>query len=268
MDSMLSNGVKSIVDLARNDLYKEAYSNAEATVYLNRANGSTIVIEKQHPETHHTLDNIDSLIGFIDQTDPMPGDEGFPRIFIRPTEIICILDYKGFRVHRVRVPLVQSPILTYLSRVSSSQFEPKEAIRSLKFNLKTATLTNDPIPALQTLKFETSSSATHDTKPLDEGVSKSLQSKVSGAATIPEEFSVQFEMYPAISAELETAGSVTVEIELHVDPSKGVLTFRPFPGSIDRAILMAQQDVQRTVFKKLIAADREPLSHLVFLGQP
>jgi hypothetical protein len=91
---------------------------------------------------------------------------------------------------------------------------------------------------------------------------------VSGAATIPEEFSVQFEMYPAISAELETAGSVTVEIELHVDPSKGVLTFRPFPGSIDQAILTAQQDVQQTIFKKLIDADREPLSHLVFLGKP
>jgi hypothetical protein len=265
MDSMLSNGVKSIVDLARNDLYKEAYSNAEAIHFLNRATGEIQTVLKTEPETHHTLDNIDSLIGFIETNAP---ENENPVIFIRPTEIICILDYAAFRVHRVKVPLVQSPILSYLSRISSTQFEPKEAIRSLKFNLKTATLTTDPIPALQTLKFETSSSATHDTKPLDEGVSKSLQSKVSGAATIPEEFSVQFEMYPAISAELETAGSVTVEIELHVDPSKGVLTFRPVPGSIDRAILMAQQDVQRTVFKKLIAADREPLSHLVFLGQP
>lgn len=262
---MLSNGVKSIVDLARNELFKEAYSNAEATVYLNRSNGETRVIEKKHPETHHTLDNIDSLIGFIKTNSP---DNDHPVIFIRTTEIICILDYAAFRVHRVKVPLIQSPILKYLTLVAQHSMEPKEAIRSLKFNLKTATLTTDPIPALQTLKFETSSSATHDTKPLDEGVSKSLQSKVSGAATIPEEFSVQFEMYPAISAELETAGSVTVEIELHVDPAKGVLTFRPFPGSLDRAILMAQQDVQRTVFKKLIAADREPLSHLVFLGQP
>ena len=262
---MLSNGVKSIVDLARNDLYKEAYSNTEATVYLNRASGETRVIEKQHPETHHTLDNIDSLIGFIDQH---ADSNSTPHIFIRPTEIICILDYVAYRVHRVKVPLVQSPILKYLTLVAQHNMEPKEAIRSLKFNLKTATLSTDPIPALQTLKFETSSSATHETKPFDEGVSKSLQSKVSGAATIPEEFSVQFEMYPAISAELETAGSVTVEIELHVDPSKGVLTFRPVPGSIDRAILMAQQDVQRTVFKKLIAANREPLSHLVFLGQP
>jgi hypothetical protein len=265
MNEILSNGLKSLVDLARTETLKPAYECAQFITFLDRSTGKEVMIEKLHPTTSHTLDNIDSLINFIDQTDLLAED---PRIFIRPTEIVCILDYKGFRVHRVKVPLVQSPILTYLSRVSSSQFEPKEAIRSLKFNLKTATLTTDPIPALQTLKFETSSSATHDTKPLDEGVSKSLQSKVSGAATIPEEFSIQFEMYPAISDELETAGSVTVEIELHVDPSKGVLSFRPFPGSIDRAILMAQQDVQRTIFDKLIAADREPLSHLVFLGQP
>lgn len=266
MNDLLSNGLKSLVELARTETLKPAYECAEQIVFLDRFTGNQVEVDKQKPTTKHTLDNIDSLIGFIDQ---QADKDGFlPYIFIRPTSIICILDYSEFRVHTLTVPLTQSPILSYLSKVSGNQFEPKEAIRSLKYNLKTAVLTPDPIPALQTLKFSSASSAEHANTWTSEGVSKSLQSSVTGASEVPEEFAVQFEMYPAIAHELETAGSVTVEMELHVDPTKQTLSFRPFPGSLDRAILMAQQDVQKTVFKKLIAADREPLSHLVFLGQP
>lgn len=266
MNDLLSNGLKSLVELARTETLKLAYETPEEIIFLDRFTGKVATIEKHKPTTKHTLDNIDSLIGFIDQqTDNF---ESSPYIFIRPTSIICILDYSEFRVHTLTVPLSQSPILDYLRKVSGSQFEPKEAIRSLKYNLKTAVLTPDPIPALQTLKFSSASSAEHANTWTSEGVSKSLQSSVTGASEVPEEFAVQFEMYPAIAHELETAGSVTVEMELHVDPTKQTVSFRPFPGSIDRAILMAQQDVQQTVFKKLIAADREPLSHLVFLGQP
>lgn len=262
---MITNGINSVVSLARNDLYKEAYSNAEAIVFLNRVNGETRVIKKQHPETHHTFDNIDSLIGFIETNAPANDN---PVIFIRPTEIVCILDYATYRVHRVKVPLTQSPTLRYLNLVSQHSMEPKEAVRSLKFNLKQVDLSPDPTQALSELKFTSSSSADHTTKHLDEGVSKSLQSKVSGATQIPEEFRVTFEMYPSITAELLEAGKVEVDIELHVDPTKGVITFRPFPGSIEAAILTAQRDVQETIFKKLVDADREPLSHLVFLGSP
>jgi hypothetical protein len=178
------------------------------------------------------------------------------------------MDYDEFRVHRLTIPLSQSPILHYLSGIKGSEFQPKEAIRSLKFNLKSATLNDNPITALQTLNFNTTSSAEHTSTWTSEGVSKSLQSTVTGASEIPEQFSVEFEMYPAISEELESSGAVLVEVELHVDPSKGVVTFRPFPGALDKAILTAQRDVQQTVFKKLIEVDREPLSHLVFLGKP
>ena len=262
---MLSNGVKSIVDLARNDLYKEAYSNAEETVFINRVTGEVKAVEKSRPETHHTLDNIDSLIGFI-ETNAIENDN--PVIFIRPTEIVCILDYAAYRVHRVKVPLIQSPILKYLGLVAQHSMEPKEAVRSLKFNLNSATIANNPIQALSELKFTSSSSADHTTKAFDEGVSKSLQSKVSGVTEIPEQFQVQFEMYPAISEELEEGGFVWMGMELNVDPTKGVITFRPFPCSVDSAVLTAKRDVQQTILKKLIKADREPLSHLVFLGQP
>jgi hypothetical protein len=266
MNDLLSNGLKSIVELARTETLKPAYECAEQIVFLDRFTGNQVEVDKQKPTTKHTLDNIDSLINFIDQRADEDGH--VPYIFIRPTSIVCILDYSEFRVHQITVPLSQSPILSYLSKVAGNNFEPKEAIRSLKYNLKSAILTDNPIPSLQTLKFSSSSSAEHETNWTSEGVSKSLQSSVTGAATVPEEFSVQFEMYPAITVELEAAGSVTVEMELHVDPTKQTLSFRPFPGSIDRAILMAQQDVQKTVVKKLIGAQREPLSHLVFLGQP
>ena len=267
MNDILTNGLKSLVELARTETLKQAYDSAEEIVFLDRFTGKVVPVEKQKPTTKHTLDNIDSLINFIDQL----GDgfsESTPIIFIRPTSIVCILDYHEYRVHTITVPLTQSPILKYLSLIAQHEMEPKEAIRSLKYNLKTAILTPDPIPSLQTLKFSSSSAAEHANTWTSEGVSKSLQSSVTGASEVPEEFSVQFEMYPAIANELETAGSVTVEMELHVDPTKQTLSFRPFPGSLDRAILMAQQDVQQTVFKKLIAADREPLPHLVFLGQP
>lgn len=266
MNDILSNGLKSLVELARTETLKPAYECAEQIVFLDRFTGSHVEIDKQKPATKHTLDNIDSLIGFIDQ---QADNEGFlPYIFIRPTAIVCILDYSEFRVHTLTVPLSQSPILKYLTVVGEHELEPQKAIRSLKYSLKTATLTPNPIPSLQTLKFASSSSAEHANTWTSEGVSKSLQSSVTGASEVPEEFAVQFEMYPAIAHELETAGSVTVEMELHVDPTKQTVSFRPFPGSLDRAILMAQQDVQKTVFKKLIEADREPLSHLVFLGQP
>ena len=265
MNDIISNGLKSLVELARTETLKPAFEDAEEIIFLNRVHGTQVTVSKSKPATEHTLDNIDSLIGFIKTSAP---ENDNPVIFIRPTCIICILDYSGFRVHQITVPLSQSPILAYLSKVAGNQFEPKEAIRSLKYNLKQAILTEDPIPSLQTLKFASSSAAEHTNTWTNEGVSKSLQSSVTGAASVPEEFSVQFEMYPAITAELEAAGSVTVEMELHVDPTKQTLSFRPFPGSIDRAILLAQQDVQRTVVKKLIGSQRESLSHLVFLGQP
>lgn len=265
MNEILSNGLKSIVDLARTEPLKLAYEDSEKLVYLNRHDGTQHEIDKSKPVTDHTLDNIDSLIGFIDTNCPSNDN---PVIFIRPTEIICILDYSEFRVHQLKIPLTQSPILAYLSNIKSSEFQPKEAIRSLKFNLKSATLNDNPIPVLQTLKFNTSSSAEHVNAFTTEGVSTSLQSTVNGASEIPEQFAVEFEMYPAISEELKSSGAVLVDVELHVDPSKGIVTFRPFPGALDKAILTAQRDVQETVFKKLIDVDRESLSHLVFLGKP
>jgi len=265
MNEILSNGLKSIVDLARTEPLKLAYEDSEKIVFLNRQTGTQCEVDKSKPVTNHTLDNLDSLIGFIEQDEHIYYK---PYIFIRPTEIVCIMDYVGFRVHRLTIPLSQSPILAYLSNIKGTEFQPKEAIRSLKFNLKSAVIHDNPIPALQTLKFNTSSSAEHSNTWTAEGVSASLQSTVTGASEIPEQFSVEFEMYPAISEELESSGAVLVDIELHVDPSKGIVTFRPFPGALDKAILTAQRDVQETVFKKLIEVDREPLSHFVFLGKP
>ena len=267
MNEILSNGLKSIVDLARTEPLKLAYEDSEKIVFLNRQTGTQCEVDKSKSVTNHTLDNLDSLIGFIEQHDH-ESRESTPRIFIRPTEIVCILDYDEFRVHTLTIPLTQSPILHYLRAIGNGEFQPKEAIRSLKFNLKSAVIHDNPIPALQTLKFNTSSSAEHSNTWTAEGVSASLQSTVTGASEIPEQFSVEFEMYPAISEELESSGAVLVDIELHVDPSKGIVTFRPFPGALDKAILTAQRDVQETVFKKLIEVDREPLSHFVFLGKP
>lgn len=267
MNDILSNGLKSIVDLARTEPLKLAYEDSEKLVFLNRQQGTQVEIDKSKPVTNHTLDNIDSLIGYIDQHE-QERPESSPHIFIRPTEIVCILDYSEFRVHQLRIPLTQSPILAYLSNVKGTEFQPKEAIRSLKFNLKSAVIHDNPIPAIQTLKFNTSASAEHASTWTSEGVSASLQSTVTGASEIPEQFAVEFEMYPAISEELKSSGAVLVDVELHVDPSKGIVTFRPFPGALDKAILTAQRDVQETVFKKLIDVDREQLSHLVFLGKP
>ena len=267
MNEILSNGLKSIVDLARTEPLKLAYEDSEKLVYLDRQTGKQVEIDKSKPITSHTLDNIDSLIGYIDHHED-ELTEFSPYIFIRPTEIVCIMDYGNFRVHQLKVPLAQSPILAYLSNVKGTEFQPKEAIRSLKFNLKSAVIHDNPIPAIQTLKFNTSTSAEHASTWTSEGVSASLQSTVTGASEIPEQFAVEFEMYPAISEELKSSGAVLVDVELHVDPSKGIVTFRPFPGALDKAILTAQRDVQETVFKKLIDVDRESLSHLVFLGKP
>lgn len=265
MDHMISNGIKQLADMAQVEQFQKAYENHDKIVYLNVSNGTKSEIDKDLPTTNHTMHDIDSLILLLAYIDPLR--ESSQSIFVAADSINCIMDYSGFRVNRAKIPLNHSPILRYLREGLVA--EPKEFIRSLKYNLSSAeSIEPDPIPALQTLKFESSSSAEHSNHQNDEGVSKALKSKVTGAAAIPANFTVHFEMYPAIAEELDDFGRVHVHVELHVDPSRGYVSFRPLPGSIDKAIATGNRAVKNAVCKKLIAADLEPITELVFLGSP
>ena len=264
MDNMLANGLDKIVKLAQVESFKKVYDDHEAITYLNGIDGRTVSVNKGFPPIGHTMHDIDSLVLWLENSKLECISK--PTIFVATDSITLIADFTTYRVNRIKVPLIHSPIVRYLRE--GLQADPKEFIRSLKFNLSSATLTDDPIPALQTLKFESSATAEHTNAQNDEGVSKSLKSKVSGAAEIPARFTAEFEMYPAIAEELENNGNVNVDIELHVDPTRGIVSFRTLPGSIDKAIIAGHRMVKDSIFKKLIAADMEAMTELVFLGSP
>jgi hypothetical protein len=264
MDNMISNGLKTVIDLSRNEVLKKVCESIEDITYMNMFTGQVSLVDKTEPPISHILFDIGSMIQFL--TNISLENASRTRIFIEPSMIVCILDYGDFRANTVRVPLTQSPILAFLSRTSTD--EPKEAIRSLKYNLKSAISLPDPVPSLQTLKFESSSSAEHQNKTADEGVSRSLKSKVTGAAEIPEEFTVRFQMYPSIAMELPLNGDVEIKMELNVDPSEGTVSFRPFPGAADHAIVSGMAMVKEAIVESLKMAEREEEAQLVFLGKP
>jgi len=262
MDHMISNGIDAITQLARNSVFKQVYEDHREITFLDMVNGALENVTKSEPPISHTMFDIQSMIQFLEERSAASET---PFIFVEKLMITCILDHRGFQVNRLCVPLSQSPILEFLCRLSTGQ--PKDVIRSLKYNLKSAILIPDPIPALQTLKFESSSSAEHQNRPTDEGVSSSLKSKVTGAAEIPEEFTVRFQMYPSIASELPENGDVEIRIELHVDPSAGTISVRPFPGSVESAVVAGMRHV-KTAICGLIGQSLVANPDLVFLGKP
>ena len=228
MNEMLSNGISSIVSLARNEKFKKVIDGPTEMVFLDCLEGTKVTIEKKPSKTDHVFHDIESFVHFVTNENLSDKEQV---IFIEPRSITSVLDYDDHRIHRVKTPLNQSPILDFISLHVTA--EPKDLIRQIKFHLSTAALSPDPLPSLQTLKFDSSSLSEYDTKSQDEGVSKSLRNKVTGSTDIPEKFTVTFQMYPAIADQLVNNGSVSVELELHVDLSRQILGLRPLPGSIE-----------------------------------
>lgn len=266
MNEIISNGIQSIVNLARNDIYKKVMTKTESDIYLNVSTGEHKHVTKECPPINHVLFDLDSLIRMIAECDSANEPEAMIATFVSPYEIVAIIDYSGFRANTVKVPLTQSPILNFLR--SGCEGVPKDVIRNLKYNLKSAASGLEILPALQSLKFEVNKTAQHDTAHYDEAVSQSLKAKVTGATEIPDWFEVTFEMYPSMESQLEKRGEVTVKMELHVDPSAGTVSFRPFPGEIEAVIIEGVEIIRNEIAERLHLKELDLLAELVLLGRP
>lgn len=265
MNEIISNGIRSIVDLARNELYKKVMTKTDADTYLNMVTGEHKSVAKQEPPINHVLLDLDSLIRMIAELNSN-NKQVMIATFVSPTEVVTIVDYSEFRANTIRVPLTQSSILSFLKH--GCEGVPKDVIRALKYNLKSAVSGPEILPALQSLKFEVNKTAQHDNAHNDEAVSQSLKARVTGATEIPDEFEVTFHIYPSMTEQFDCSGLVTVKMELHVDPSAGTVSFRPFPGAIEAVIIEGAEIVRTEIAERLLTRSLDSLAELVFLGRP
>lgn len=263
MNEIISNGLKFLTDLARTEIYKKAYETTEQITYLNTQTGITSEIDKHETPISHTLADIQSLCQMLKQFEER---RPAPATFVSPTEIMSIVDYNGFRVNSIRVPLTQSPILAFVSRQTTGT--PKEIIRALQFNLGSAVFYPEPIPAIQTLRFESSKEVNHENRDQDEAVGMHLKARVTGSEAIPRKFTVMFEMYPSIADDLDSDSKARVEMELHVNPSEGTVSIRPFPGTIEEQTVIATRSIRNAIIGQMNGLKLEEAAAMVFLGKP
>ena len=263
MNEIISNGVRSIVDLARNKIYEKVFTGIDSDTYLNMMTGDNKTVIKGVSPISHVLLDLNSLIRIIADYNTEIHEGNFAT-FVSPSEVVTIIDYSRYRANTIKVPLTQSPILNFLKH--GYEGAPRDAIRTLKYNLKSAISGLEILSALQSLKFEVNKTAQHDNAQNDEAVSQSLKAKVTGAATIPDEFEVAFDIYPSMVSEFDS--QITVKMELHVDPSAGTVSFRPFPGAIDAVIIEGAELVRSEIAKRLRSENMNSTAELVFLGKP
>jgi hypothetical protein len=266
MDNLFSNAMTKFKELIQ-PRFHPVHSNNQQAVYLDTQSGMKVEIDKPPAPLNVQLTDIDSLIQFL-------GNIGDPKITILPPTPIfiqqdCIevaIDFHEYNAARVKVPLSINPVFGYISNPITG--DPASVVKSLRYNLKSVVTSPDPTKALSVLKFDTQSNSEVTTARGDEGISKSIKSKVTGTDEIPESFEVILEMYPSIAGQIQDRSEVRIDMDIYVNPSAGSVTIRPYPGQSEQAITKAMSMVQDTLIFKLSKSKRPDLAEFVYLGSP
>jgi len=267
MDNLFTNAMQTFKSLITKR-FEQVYGNEKAIILLDNTSGDRVNITKNPKPLNVQLTDIDSLIQFLKNFDNHGLDHAPPSIFVQPNAITVALDFEEYNLARVKVPIHINPLFGYLTS-QPIKGEPAAVVKSLRYNLKSALTTSpDPTQSLAVLKFNSSSETETTAKVNDEGMSKTLKAKVSGATEIPDDFTVYLHMYPAIAKQVQDGSEVSLNMDIHVDPSAGIITIRPFPGEADKAMNLAMGMVQDTLIYKLGESAKPELAQRVYLGSP
>jgi hypothetical protein len=266
MDNIFSNAMEKFKSLIQ-ERYKGVHQSEQMHIYLDNQTGMKVEIDRPPRPLKPLITDIDSLVQFLgNHTGGLDIDFASTPIFIQPNKIEVSLDFDQHNLARVKVPLHINPVFGFISNPINGN--PADVVKALRYNLKSVVTSPDPTKALSVLKFDTQSNSEVTTAKGDEGISKSIKSKVTGTDEIPEYFRVEFEMYPSIAGQLEGRGAVNVLMDVYVDPSAGKVTIRPYPGEAEHATNVAMEMVKRTLVEKLSKSKRPQLAELVYLGSP
>jgi hypothetical protein len=264
--SMIRDALSYLVDLARTERYKQIAETYEAYILVNRETGDTQKVMKPIPKTGATLLDLDSLEQAVNSigTDGERSEDS--AIFVSSSKVVFIADFfDGHHQTEFRLPLHPSPLFKFLGVTVTGDL--KDVLRRYRFELSGNSVEvspSDVFEKLSYLKFEQQSEQQHTVRTNDEGVSKSMKAKVSGASEIPAGFVVAFNAYPSLDEQISNVGNrVEINMDIHVDPTSGKITIRPIPGDIDQAETQALNAVRNEIVGRL-----DQYKEFTFLGSP
>lgn len=267
MDNLFTNAMNTFKSLIQ-PRFVSVQNSDQVAIFLDTQTAMKVEIDKTTKPLNIQLTDIESLIQFLSNN----GDAGLTLdkpstpVFIQQDCIEVALDFHEYNAARVKVPLSINPVFGFISNPITG--DPATVVKSLRYNLKSVMTSPDPTKALSFLKFDTQSNSEVTTAKGDEGISKSIKSKVTGTDEIPECFRVTFEMYPSIAGQISGRSEVSVLVDIYVDPSAGKVMCRPYPGEAEQAITAALNMVKQTLMDKLAESKRPELAELVYLGSP
>lgn len=261
---MLKEAISYLRELGNAAHFKLTLDEVEQKVFLNDVTGEVVLVEKDPPRCGASVLDLSSLILFVNRSEELVQKNTC--VFVSETEVTAVLDYVGGHASsRISLKLHPSPVFKWLDQSHSGS--PKDITGSIRYFLSSAGISpEDLAQRLSVLKFETQSEESHQIRPKDEGVSRSMRSKVTGESEIPTQAAVSFIVYPDINEDMELRNSdteVTVELEIQVDPETSQILLRPFPGSLRGGMLCALKNIQD------VLVDAIPgISGRVYLGKP
>lgn len=191
--------------------------------------GQVEVIEHDPPARSHTVYDIDSLGMWAD-------DEGTAKVWHCDTEVVMVLDDAGYRENLVRLPLPIHPKFQALD-TCGVRFDQKTLIDFLRLNLKEEIEAAAPglITSLRKVKFRRSDSGVSEVAVGRESMGRDIEELVTGVSEFPEELTLRLPIW------LHLDLTVGVEMAFDVDASNCQFIFRPKPGAIQQARVVAQE---------------------------
>lgn len=247
------------------DHYHMVLDEPAEITFFNKLTGDKQVVQKDRQPLDVTAFDIDSFCTMIEQAED--ADASSSAIFVSPEKVVCILDFNAHRIDRITLPLERSTIYAFLEKHHITG-KPKEVINHLRHNILSVAydcFPEDLIARLSILKFETHSEESHNVQPNDEGVSKSLKSKVTGEHAIPDSATVSFIMYPDFEDQLGESNSthVSVKLAIDADPAAGTVSIRTFPGELRSAAILAMKNITNALGDRL-----EGFGNRIYCGKP
>lgn len=166
-----------------------------------------------------------------------------PTVWVSGDKAILFIDQA--QLNRATLHLRLNSAFTDIQRFIT--LEPRELLKQMTYCLNGCDVSDGFYQSLRQVKFETTSNSESKSFKGDESIAKSVRSTVTGENVLPDEITIAFSAYPSLDIETKFA----ILCAVIVDPAKGVISVRPYPGELDRFMNLAVQAVAEEIAKQI-----------------
>ncbi len=182
------------------------------------------------------VDSIEDLVNVVAEFTPDVDKYPQPTIWVSKQEAV-FFPYADSQNY-FSLQLIANPVFAFISRCSGQH---KQVMNTLRYEIAPIVhiAQSDFMLAMSALKFDTTTETGSIVRQGDESLSKSIKSKVTGEAKLPEFVVFNFHVYP----ELDIDTKFDLVCSVIIDPSAGTISVKPLPGEVEQMKLKAQARV-------------------------